>query len=84
MTNIERQFLWSQYPEVQEMFEEYNGILLEDDTAWEAVVIRCRVIRDMYHGTAGIEAALIDAAYQLEMLAKKRRGMTQYEQRRTS
>lgn len=77
MTNAERQFLWSQYPEVQEMFEEYNGILLEDDTAWEAVVSRCHEIRDIYHGAAGVEAALIDAAYQLEMLAKKRRGMTQ-------
>lgn len=77
MTNAERQFLWSQYPEIQEMFEEYNGILLEDDIAWEDVVNRCHEIRDIYRGTVGVEAALIDASYQLEILAKKRSGIIQ-------
>lgn len=74
LTPQERKILWEEYPEIRELYEEYNSILLEDDTAWEAVVSRCHEIRGMYHETAGVEAALVDASYQLEVLAKKRRG----------
>lgn len=74
MTTAERRFLWNQYPEVMEMFEEYNSILLEDDGAWERMVIRCHEIADSYHGNKIVEMLLSDAAYQLEMIAKKRRG----------
>ena len=31
LTPQERKALWEEYPEVQEMYEEYNGILPEDD-----------------------------------------------------
>ena len=27
--------LWELYPEVRNLYEEYNGILLEDDFAWK-------------------------------------------------
>lgn len=74
MTAAERQFLWNQYPEVREMFEEYNSILLEDDGAWERLVSRCHEIADSYHGNSFVEMLLSDAAYQLEKLAKKRQG----------
>lgn len=37
LTPQERKALWEEYPEVQEMYEEYNGILPEDDGAWERV-----------------------------------------------
>ena len=33
LTVQERNFLWEEYPEVQEMYEEYNGILPEGTPA---------------------------------------------------
>lgn len=74
MTAAERQFLWGQYPKVREMYEEYNGILLEDDRAWENLVEKCHEIADFYHGNMVVEILLSDAAYQLEKLSRKRRG----------
>lgn len=73
MTNAERQFLWEQYPEVQEMYEEYNGILLEDDPGWERLVARSHEIHALYAGNKAVEAVLLDTVAQLEKLAKKRR-----------
>ena len=48
LTPQERKALWEEYPEVQEMYEEYNGILPEDDGAWERVAERCHQIREQY------------------------------------
>lgn len=75
MTAEERCFLWNQYPEVREMFEEYNSILLEEDGAWESLVNRCHGIADSYHGDKVVEMLLADAAYQVEKLAKRRKGV---------
>ena len=46
LTPQERKALWEEYPEVQELYEEYNGILPEDDGAWERVAERCHQIRE--------------------------------------
>lgn len=73
LTPQERNTLWEEYPEVQEMYEEFNGILLEDDGAWEKIVERCHRIKRQYQ-TNQVEAALLDTVWQLESLAKKRRG----------
>lgn len=73
MTKAERQFLWSRYPEVLEMFEEYNGILLEDDAAWERLVARGYQVMDMHEGNKIVEELVLDTISQLEKLAKKRR-----------
>lgn len=35
MTGREAMKLWELYPEVRNLYEEYNGILLEDDFAWK-------------------------------------------------
>lgn len=75
MTAAERRFLWNQYPKIMEMFEEYNSILLEDDGAWGRLVNRCHGIADSYHGDMIVEMLLADAVYQLEKLAKKRKGI---------
>lgn len=69
----ERRQLWDVYPEVRELFEEYNGTLLEDDGAWARFVDRCHGIRDAYHGSSVVETMLQDAALELERLAKKRK-----------
>ena len=71
MTDAERSWLWNRYPEVRELFEEYNGILLEDASAWESLVERCHVVLDKYR-TQSAEAAIRDTAIQLEILARKR------------
>lgn len=68
----ERQKLWELYPEVQELFEQYNGIRLEDDQGWEALVKQCEKIHEK-HPTKTMEMLLCDTASQLERLAKKRK-----------
>lgn len=73
LTVQERKALWEEYPEVQEMYEEYNGILPEDDGAWERVAERCHQIREQCQ-TLQVEVALLDVVWQLECLAKRKRG----------
>lgn len=73
LTPQERKALWEEYPEVQEMYEEYNGILPEDDGAWERVAERCHQIREQYQ-TMQVEVAPLDVVWQLECLAKRKRG----------
>lgn len=68
----ERQKLWELYPEIQELFEQYNGIRLEDDQGWEVLVEQCEKIHEKYP-TKTMEMLLCDAASQLERLAKKRK-----------
>lgn len=68
----ERQKLWELYPEVQELFEQYNGIRLEDDQGWESLVEQCEKIHEKYP-TKTMEMLLCDAASQLDQLAKKRK-----------
>lgn len=73
ITAEERKKLWSQYPEVQELFEEFNSTLLEDDQEWERLVKRCYGIRERYYKSKVVEMLLVDAAHELENIAKKRR-----------
>lgn len=72
LTPQERKTLWKEYPEVQELYEEFNDILLEDDGTWERVVEHCHEIKKKYQ-TKQVEAVLLDTVWQLECLAKKRR-----------
>lgn len=74
MTNLEREALWEQYPEVREMFEEYNDILLEDDSSWERLINGCHEIAESYGNTPIVETVVSDAAYQLEQIARRRHG----------
>ena len=73
LTPQERKILWEEYPEVQELYEEYNSILLEDNGAWGRVAERCHQIREQYQ-TMQVEVALQDVVWQLECLAKRKRG----------
>ena len=72
LTPQERRSLWEEYPEIRELYEEYNSILLEDNGAWGRIVEQCHQIREQ-HQTQQVEAALLDVVWQLEYLAKKRR-----------
>ena len=73
ITVEERKKLWSQYPEVRELFEEFNSVLLEDDQEWERLVKRCYGIRERYYQSRVAEILLADATHELENIAKKRR-----------
>ena len=73
LTPQERKILWEEYPVVQELYEEYNSILLEDNGAWGRVAERCHQIREQYQ-TMQVEVALLDVVWQLECLAKRKRG----------
>ena len=77
LTPQERKALWEEYPEVQEVYEEYNGILPEDDGAWERVAEHCHQIREQYQ-TMQVEVALLDVVWQLECLAKKKKRRLSY------
>ena len=37
--------LWELYPEVRNLYEEYNGILLEDDFAWKELTEKADVYK---------------------------------------
>ncbi len=73
LTVQERKALWEEYPEVQELYEEYNGILPEDDGSWKRVAERCHQIREQCQ-TLQVEVALLDVVWQLECLTKRKRG----------
>lgn len=77
LTVQERKALWEEYPEVQELYEEYNGILPEDDGSWERVAERCHQIREQCQ-TLQVEVALLDVVWQLECLAKKKERKLRY------
>lgn len=68
----ERKKLWELYPEIRELFEEFNYTLLEDDRTWKRVVDKCHEIREKYPEGKLVETALSDVAYELEKIAKKR------------
>lgn len=43
MTGKELEKLWELYPEVRELYEQYNDILVEDDQAWKELTGRVRI-----------------------------------------
>lgn len=74
MTSREKRALWTVYPEVWEMFEEFNGITFEpvDDDAWARLVDRTDQIGA--GGSPILRQLLIDTVDDLEKIARKRRG----------
>lgn len=73
ITQSERRKLWGVYPDVRELFEEYNDTILEDDGAWARLVNQCHGILDQYHGSEVVKSLLVDVTRQLEKLSRKRK-----------
>lgn len=73
MTHQEKQRLWGRYPEVWEMFVEFNGITKEDDEAWGRLIDRAHQIMGTYDLPVVMEL-LITTVDDLENISKKRRG----------
>ena len=74
MTGREAKILWNLYSDVRSLFEEYNDILLEDDSAWKDLMEQAEaMIRDL--GCTELKEKLIlYTVAELERITKKRRG----------
>lgn len=72
MTHEEKRALWTVYPEVWEMFVEFNGITLEDGRAWSRLVDKAHRIGDT--GGPILQELLTATVDDLEEIARKRRG----------
>ena len=72
MTHEEKKILWERYPEVWTMFEEYNGILQEDQDAWKRLVDRAEELREKYH--TEIDMLLQETVGELEKISRRREG----------
>ena len=73
MTHREKTELWERYPEVWEMFVEFNDITQEDGDAWKRLADRAGQINDAY-GLPVVEQLLIETVGQLEKISRKRGG----------
>lgn len=72
MTGQELTKLWELYPEVRELYEQYNDILVEDDKAWKELMGRAEeLIRQS--NTDLKTTVILETVRQLESLAKRRK-----------
>lgn len=67
MTKEQWEEKWRQCPKARELFEEFNGIILEDEQAWTCLEKRMDGIM------TDTKQLLMDVAWELEQLAKRRR-----------
>lgn len=71
MKHEEKKILWKRYPEVWTLFEKYNGILQEDQGAWERLVDEAVEIRKKYH--AEVDRILQETVGELEKISRRKR-----------
>lgn len=72
MTGKELLKLWELYPEARELYEQYNDILLEDDSAWKELTSTAEeLIRKS--STELYTTVILETVRQLEYLAKRRK-----------
>jgi hypothetical protein len=72
MTGQELVKFWELYPEVRELYEQYNDILVEDDQAWKELTGRAEeLIRQSK--TDLKTTVILETVRQLESLAKRRK-----------
>ena len=72
MTGQDLVKFWELYPEVRELYEQYNDILVEDDQAWKELTGRAEeLIRQSK--TDLKTTVILETVRQLESLAKRRK-----------
>lgn len=72
MTGQELIKLWELYPEVRNLYEQYNDILVEDDAAWKELTgIAEELIQKS--NTELYTTVILETVRQLEYLAKRRK-----------
>lgn len=71
MTGQELIKLWEVYPEVRELYEHYNGIMIEDDVTWKELAdIAGELIQSS--ATELKTLVILETVQQIEKIARKR------------
>lgn len=72
MTAAEKQVLWKLYPEVWDLFVEFNGILQEDDEVWRRLVDRATEI-GIRHNSETVNRLLQETLLELDVISRRRK-----------
>lgn len=71
MTGREAVKLWELYPDVRNLYEEYNGILLEDDAAWKELTEKAEATLKELGCSELKQQLILFTVAELERIAKK-------------
>lgn len=63
--------LWELYPDVRNLYEEYNGILLEDDAAWKELTEKAEATLKELGCSELKQQLILFTVAELERIAKK-------------
>ena len=74
MTGHELKKLWELYPDVRSLYEQYNGIPLEDDTSWAALTERANEMLKAPDCTELKKQVVFQTVAELERITRKRCG----------
>ena len=74
MTGAEVQKLWELYPDVQSLYEQYNGIHLEDNAAWKELTEKAEALIREPGCTELKQQVILYTVAELERIARRRCG----------
>lgn len=72
MTGYELKKLWELYPDVRSLYEQYNGIRLDDDTSWKCLTEEANKMLADTDSTELKKQAVFYTVAELERTARKR------------
>lgn len=72
MTGHEAMNLWELYPDVRNLYEEYNGILLEDDVAWKELTEKAEQLIGESETTDVKKDLILYTVEELERIARRK------------
>lgn len=72
MTGREVVKLWELYPDVRNLYEEYNGILLEDDPAWKELTEKAEQLIGELETTDVKKDLILYTVAELERIARRK------------
>lgn len=72
MTGHEAVKLWELYPDVRNLYEEYNGILLEDDFAWKELTEKAEQLIGESETTDVKKDLILYTVAELERIARRK------------
>lgn len=72
MTGREAVKLWELYPDVRNLYEEYNGILLEDDSAWKELTEKAEQLIGESETTDVKKDLILYTVAELERIARRK------------
>lgn len=72
MTGHEAMKLWELYPDVRNLYEECNGILLEDDPAWKELTEKAEQLIGESETTDVKKDLILYTVEELERIARRK------------